>query len=244
MYKFSKVYFKEYWFYGFLMFIVSFSFWSYGTNGIRNGLATSLFLLALSYRDKKVIMYACFAVSYFFHQTLILPLLAYLITAFYNKPKTFMWGWALAIPMSIALGGFWQSLFAGLGFAEDRMGAYLMSQDDANITGGASSGFRYDFLLYSAMAVFNGWYFIFKKKFDDTLYLRLFNTYLIVNAFWILVIRANFSNRFAYLSWFLMAVIIIYPFLKAPFISKVTPLMSKVILAYFAFTYFMYFVYY
>ena len=38
--------------------------------------------------------------------------------------------------------------------------------------------------------------------------------YLTANAFWILVIRSSFSNRFAYLSWFLMAIIIFYPFFK------------------------------
>ncbi|GAL77622.1 hypothetical protein JCM19274_5335 [Algibacter lectus] len=40
----SKTYFKEFWFYSLLMFLASFSFYSYGVNGIRNGLATSMFL--------------------------------------------------------------------------------------------------------------------------------------------------------------------------------------------------------
>src|SRR5690606_1076383 len=32
-------------FYAFLLLVVSFSFWAYGTNGIRNGIASSLFIL-------------------------------------------------------------------------------------------------------------------------------------------------------------------------------------------------------
>jgi hypothetical protein len=36
--------FGKYWFYCFFILVISFSFWAYGTNGIRNGIATSLFL--------------------------------------------------------------------------------------------------------------------------------------------------------------------------------------------------------
>jgi hypothetical protein len=45
MYRVSKVFFGKYWFYSFLMFIISMSFWTYGVNGIRNGMATSLFFV-------------------------------------------------------------------------------------------------------------------------------------------------------------------------------------------------------
>ena len=48
LYKISKTFFKQYWFYAFLMFVVSFSFWTYGVNGIRNGVACSLFLWGVS----------------------------------------------------------------------------------------------------------------------------------------------------------------------------------------------------
>src|SRR5690606_18818632 len=44
----SKKWFNQYWFYMFLMLIGSLSFWGYGVNGIRNGIATSLFILAIS----------------------------------------------------------------------------------------------------------------------------------------------------------------------------------------------------
>ncbi|GAA4114395.1 hypothetical protein GCM10022393_13780 [Aquimarina addita] len=235
MYKVSKVFFKEYWFYSFLMLIASFSFWTYGVNGIRNGMATSLFLWAIAYHHKKVIMFSFFILAALVHKTLLLPIGGYLITLFYNKPKVFLGFWLFSIPLSIVLGGFWISLFTSLGFGDDRMDAYL--------SGGSGSSFRYDFLIYSASAVVTGWYFIFKKKFDDHIYNHIFNTYLITNAFWILVIRANFSNRFAYLSWFMMAVVIIYPFLKCK-IKKQHILVGRALFLYFAFTYFMVFVYY
>jgi hypothetical protein len=59
------------------------------------------------------------------------------------------------------------------------------------------------------------------------------------NAFWILVIRANFSNRFAYLSWFMMALVIIYPFLKSQLMPNQNKVLARVILFYFAFTFLM-----
>lgn len=59
-----------------------------------------------------------------------------------------------------------------------------------------------------------GWYYIYRKKFNDRFYTLIYNSYLLTNIFWILVIRANFSDRFAYLSWFLIPFLLVYPLLK------------------------------
>jgi hypothetical protein len=63
---------------------------------------------------------------------------------------------------------------------------------------------------------------------------------MIANTFWILVIRANFSNRFAYLSWFLMAIVIAYPLLKVKFWDDHYKNVGRIFLAYYLFTYFMF----
>ncbi|GAA3607164.1 EpsG family protein [Flavivirga amylovorans] len=241
MYYISKRFFGKYWFYSFLMFVVSFSFWTYGVNGIRNGIATSIFLLAFSVKDKKILMALLMLLACSFHKTLMLPTLAYIATFFYNNPKTYLKIWLIAIPLSLFLGFVWISLFTKLGFGDDRLGGYLTGEKDAKFE---NVGFRWDFLIYSSSAVFAGWYFIFKKKFTDQNYYRLFNIYLICNAFWILVIRANFSNRFAYISWFMMSIIVVYPYLKSRFFEKQNLALSKVIFLYFAFTYLMSYVYY
>ncbi|WP_299311836.1 EpsG family protein [uncultured Aquimarina sp.] len=239
--KISRTLFKEYWYYSFLMFAVSFSFYTYGVNGIRNGAATSLFLLGLSFHRKKVIMGLFFLVSVSFHKTMFLPIIAYTVTHFYNNPKTFLKGWLLCIPMSLVMGGLWISIFSSLGFADDRLSGYLNAEVDAAAF--ASTGFRWDFLFHSAFAVFAGWYFIYKKNFEDKFYFQLLNTYLICNGFWILVIKANYSNRFAYLSWFMMGLVIIYPFLKKQMFRNQHFMIGKVILIYFSFTYMMYYLY-
>ena len=43
--------------------------------------------------------------------------------------------------------------------------------------------------------------------------LGLRNTYLALNICWLLLMRAAFTNRFAYLSWSLQPWLIVYPFL-------------------------------
>ncbi|QLG46698.1 EpsG family protein [Costertonia aggregata] len=241
LFKISKTFFKEYWYYAFFMFVVSFSFWTYGVNGMRNGAACSLFLWGVSYHHKKVVMAILFLLATMFHKTLFLPILAFICTYIYNNPKNYFKGWLATIPFSLVLGSIFIGIFAGLGFADDRLSGYLTGQAEEGTF--ASTGFRWDFLFHSAFAVFAGWYFVIKRGFDDKLYHQLFNTYLICNGFWVLVIRANYSNRFAYLSWFMMAIVIIYPMLKQQFFKNQHFMIGKIMLVYFAFTYFMYYFY-
>ncbi|CAH8286139.1 EpsG-like putative glucosyltransferase [Mariniflexile fucanivorans] len=241
LYKISKNLFNQYWYYAFLMFVVSFSFFTYGVNGVRNGAALSIFLWGLCYRKNKIIMSMFFFIAILFHKTALLPILAYVATFFYNNPKVYFKAWLVSIPLSLLLGSIFITLFTSLGFGDDRLNAYLTTSDAEAF---ASTGFRWDFLFHSAFVVFAGWYFIYKKKFKDTFYYQLLNTYLICNGFWILVIKANYSNRFAYLSWFMMALVIVYPFLKQTFFKYQYIILGNVILMYFGFTYFMNYIYY
>lgn len=231
-----KKWFKEYWFYGFLMLVTAFSFWAAGTNGIRNAIAGSLFLLGLS-RDKRFFQILLFVIAVGFHLSILLPVLLFVIVQFYNKPKWVIIFWFLCIPLSLLFPGYWENLFANIGFEDERM-SYLTQEVDA--TQFSAVGFRWDFLLYSFVGVFAGWYYIFKKEFKDPIYFQLFNVYVLANAFWILVIRSNFSNRFAYLSWFLLALVIIYPLLKQYLVKKQHKKIGLIVLAHFLFTFFMF----
>lgn len=225
-----KKIFREYAFYAFFALVVSFSFWAYGTNGIRNGIATSLFVFALT-RDRLFIKILLILAAVGFHKSMFLPAGAYLLTLVFKNPKHYFRAWFAAIPLSLVAGGFWERLFAD--FMEDeRTAAYLTQQVE-------TTGFRWDFLLYSASAVYAAYYYIYKKEYRDPLYLTLVNIYLAANAFWILVIRANFSNRFAYLSWFLIALVIFYPLLKVKIVHNQHRVLANILLAYFAFTFLM-----
>ncbi|MGX9985369.1 EpsG family protein [Soonwooa purpurea] len=236
---FVKRYFGIYWWFGFLFTIASFSFWSAGTNGLRNGLGTSLFFLGLVFYRNKAIMYALFIVSYFMHASLIIPIAAFVVSGLYKNPKAYLAIWLLAIPLSLAGGSAWTTFFANLGFAEDRTQGYLTGGSDEYNDQFSQTGFRWDFLVYSASAVFAGWYFIFKKKITDKFYIHLFGTYCIANAFWILVITAAFSNRFAYLSWFLMPAVIAYPMFRYKLWDNQYRVLGIILFLYFMFTYIM-----
>lgn len=232
----SKKWFPVYWFYAFLILVSSFSFWSYGVNGIRNGIATSLFLMAITFAERKMIMIIFLFLACSVHKSILLPTIAYTLTLVNNNPKKYFYAWLVAIPLSLVLGGFFETFFQGLGFA-DRTVGYLTNLDEEIELGKA--GFRWDFILYSALGVYAGYYFVIIKGFKDELYNHLLNTYLLTNAIWILVIRANFSNRFAYLSWFMIGLIIIYPLLKQRLFENTNRAIGNVLLFYFLFTFFM-----
>lgn len=240
LYFFSKKYFSIFWFIPFLMLIGSFSFWPYGTNGLRNGMATSLFIFSLLFYEKqKWLMYIIMAIAYGFHNSLMIPIFAFVLSGLYKNPKNYFYIWLVAIPLSLFGGGFWTSFFMSLGFGDDRATQYLTQAKEYQDLMSAT-GFRWDFVLYSASAVFAGYYYIIKRGFKDQFYTHLLGTYMIANAFWILVIRANFSNRFAYLSWFLMAIIIAYPLFKVKFWDDHYKMVGRIFLAYYLFTYFMF----
>lgn len=235
IYIISKKWFSDYWFYAFIMLAGSFSFWAYGTNGMRNGMASSLFLMAFA-SDKKYKQIVWLALSIGVHNSMLLPALGFVITWFYNNTKAFYAFWFLCIPLSLAMPGFWEGFFAG--FISDDRATYL-TEGNAYDDNFSRLGFRWDFLLYSASGVVAGWYYIFRKKMNDPIYNRLFNTFLFANAFWILVIRANFSNRFAYLSWFLLALVIVYPWIKYKFNDLQTVRLAWILVGYYSFTYIM-----
>jgi len=240
-YFFSKKYCGSYWYFVLFLFVASFMFWPYGTNGIRNGMATSLFILALCYYDRKILMYSIMVLAYFLHSSLLIPIAGFIVAGIYKNPKIYLYIWLVAIPLSLVGGGFWEGFFGGFGFGDDTRAGDYLTKGNINNDNFAYTGFRWDFLFYSSFAVFGGWYYIFKKKLTDKFYIHLWGTFMIANAFWVLVIRANFSNRFAYLSWFLMAPVLAYPLLRYKLFPNQYRLIGIITAIYFLFTYLLYF---
>lgn len=217
--------------------LASMFFWSFGTNGMRNGLATSILMLAFAFHDRKVVMAALFVLAMGFHNSSLLPIGAFLLTFVLRNSMAYLGIYLLCIFLSVTMGGWWESFFATSGLVEDaRFTGYLTAQ--VNPGEFSSTGFRWDFLVYSLFPIATGAWFIFRKGFKDAFYLQLFHTYILCNAFWLLVIRANFSNRFAYLSWFMMSWVIAYPLLKSEDVRSRT--VSFALLAYYGFTYLMF----
>ena len=239
----SKRWFPKYYLFAFLFLVCSFSFLTYGTNGIRNGMATSLFILGLSYiRENHSKMIAILFLSFIFHKSMTLPILALATTFFLTDTKKYFMFWGLSIILSLVMGSLWIQLFASMGFGDERLSGYLTAEVDPSKF--SSTGFRFDFLIYSAAPLALAYFYVIKKGFNDVVYKHILHTYIIANAFWVMVIRANFSNRFAYLSWFLMALVVAYPLFKNVFWNNHFKKVGIVLLVYYGFTYLMFYYYY
>ena len=124
------------------------------------------------------------------------------------------------------------SYFAAM--SDDSRTSYLNNMQNTSY----QVGFRVDFIIYSLTPIIIGYYFIFKKKFRDNFYTLLYNSYILTNIFWILVIRANYTYRFAYLSWFMMPFIMVYPLLKQKLSLKENVWLGSILLGETAFGFF------
>lgn len=227
-----------------LMFITcmgAFSFFTYGTNGIRNGMACSLVIAAMACVNQnllyKIIGALLAFLAFNIHRSTALPIVCILGSFFVKDTRYIMGFWVVSIFISLVAGNAVESFFAGLGF-DERMDTYSSQNVDASRF--SSTGFRWDFLLYSAMPILLGYYIIFVRQVWDKNYLLLLNTYILSNSFWVMMIRASYSNRFAYLSWFLYAIVLIYPCLKFPIWNNQGKKISLILMAHLLFTYFIY----
>lgn len=225
----------------YLVFLAAFSTFSYGTNGVKSGAAASLFILALAYRQNLIACVSFVLISWGFHHSMQLPVAAFILTLFFKDTKWYFSGWVFSLLMAVAHVGYFQSLFAGM---SDEGGASYLTADESSATS-YLTGFRPDFILYSSMPVLVGYYAVYKKEMQlSQLYTCLLNMYLCTNGIWMLCMYASFTNRIAYLSWFLYPIVLIYPFLNENWGPSRYKTFAKVMVAHLTFTLFMTFVYY
>lgn len=202
----------------FLFLLTSFSFWSNGVTIIRSNIGMAFVLYGITLfldntRKSRFISILFFILAFYTHRSTALLSGSFLISRFFIKDtKWCLLIYVICISLSLSLGTFFEEMFALLGF-DDRLSQYTT---DVDYTGFAYAGFRWDFLAYSIVPIFMGWYLIYKKKIKNSIYSFLLNTYILSNAFWVLVIRAQFSDRFASISWTLYFLVLAYPLLKIP----------------------------
>lgn len=232
-----------------LFFFISFSTYNYGTNGLRNGLACSIELVALCLLPERGIKRLLSFMLMFFtlsiHRSTMIPSAAAVISLYLIRDtKMAIRFWLVSIALSLVAGSTVERFFVAIGF-DDRMEAYYNRQFSENTQQIFShTGFRWDFLLYSSAPVAMIWYTTRYRLFTDKMYTMFANTYLIANSFWILVIRAAFSNRFAYLSWFIYPVVIMFPLLRMNLWKDQDRKTAIILFFYSGFTFFMFFIYY
>lgn len=223
--------------YAMVIYLAAFSTFSYGTNGIKAGAAASIFLLAIPYWRKWVIPVIILIISLGFHHSMVLPIVAFICAKFYHKPKIYFLFWVLCIILAAAHITAFQELFASM--ADDRGAEYLEDNDS-----GYRSGFRLDFIAYSAAPILLGRYLMNRKGYQSETYDFIFCLYTFTNAIWILCMYASFTNRIAYLSWFMLPIVLIYPFLDYWFENKQYKALNSVAWGHLAFTLIMTFIYY
>lgn len=231
--------FKNYYYIPLLIIFCMFTFWQYGVNGIRNGLGASIFILAMSYVNKPSVMIALGILACGFHKSIYLMMAAGGLAWFVKNSYYYLAGWIACVGISYVAEFRIQNFLAGIGFGEDdRFSGYLTGDNMIGEVVQMSMVFRWDFLAYSAIGVAVGYYFIFRRNFKDEYYHWIYNTFLATNAFWVLIIRAAYSNRFAQISWFIMPIVLIYPFLKQRFWTNHEKMMGFAILLFYAFTFY------
>ena len=218
-----------------LMFVTSFSFRAYGVNTMRAGLAASFILLGIT--TKKSLFQLLFLwVGVMFHFSMIIPVLAFLVAKFYDNTRLYFGLWGLSVFLSAVAGGFFEQVFSVFGDVDQRAMDYLIGDDENSYR----TGFRLDFIVYSCAPMILGYYYIYKRKFNDVTYKQLYNTYILANMFWVLVIRASYSDRFAYLSWFLYPILLIYPLLRQRILPKQNEKIALTVFLQESFTYLMF----
>ena len=204
----------------FLFFIAAFSFYGYGLNGIRNGMACSLLLISLAcFNNNKKIIYPLGLIfmflAYSIHRSTLMPIIGILLSLTLVKhPSISIKFWLASIILSLLIGNGVGGFIASTGIYEQKSEYFIDAELTEYSEQFSRTGFRWDFLLYSAMPVLLSWYVTIKRNFVDFTYNLIANTYILTNAMWIIIIRSNFSNRFAYLSWFLYPMVLAYPLLR------------------------------
>lgn len=206
-----------------LFCIGAFSFYGYSVNGIRNGVACSFVILALAgvCKGERIwpIILSFIAISC--HKSTALPLACMFFTYFVRNPRYMYAIWVGAIGLSLLLGEAITNIISVISI-DDRMAQIALKGDEVAENWGEllENRFRWDFLLYSSMPILLGAYTLFVRKIYNNTYLILLGTYIYANSFWVLVIRDLFSNRFAYLSWFLYPIVLAYPLFNLPVFER------------------------
>jgi hypothetical protein len=204
--RFIKHFFSnKYQFIVFFSIISALGFYAYGTNTLRQGLALSIFLLALVYKNNKFksILFSILAVL--IHKSLIIPIVAFWVVKKYDLKNNYIYFWLICLVATIFLGS---SVGVVLGdvlvSSDSRIEGYLYGEYESY-----QAGFKLNFLIYSAVPIIYG--LKMKGKLNDEIYNQILSLYIVVNAVWLLMIRIAFTDRFAYLSWFLIPFIFLYP---------------------------------
>lgn len=200
-----------------VLIVGSFSFFSYGFNGMRNGAACALVMLAFIER-RVVIQFVLFLIAVSFHKSALLPVVAYYIANIFTDTRLYLKVWVICIIINVLIPNILGELSWLTDVIEDDRTSYLTTSFD-NFKYDvyfSHTGFRWDFLLFSAIPIYFGWKSTLSSYTNIQPGTLFFNIYLICNSVWLFTARLPFNNRIAYLSWFLMPIVLLHSFVSMP----------------------------
>ena len=190
-----------------IMFCGAFGTFSGAVNGIKNGMACSVFLCALAYKDNWKVCLFFLVISFGFHHSLELSIVAYIVCLFYKNTKVYSCVWIISLILAILHVTYLQTFFAD--FTDEHGASYLLTTDENYWV----PEFRLDFVAYSLAPIALCWWISNRKELQES-YRFVFNVYLIMNSIWLLCMYAAYTNRIVSLSWSLFPVIILMPLLN------------------------------
>lgn len=191
--------------YFFLLFIISPNFFLYGANGIRSGLAASIFIFSFRFLDSKK-QWIILLFSFFMHASMAAPILFYIFSKYIKKTHFIFIIWGICLALTI-LG---LNLLSAIPFESERLSGYLSSSNESL----KILNMPVTFLTYGIIPIIFCYYIIHIKKLYDPFFNKLAITYILSNCIYILSFNVAFTVRFAYLSEFLMPLLITYPIFK------------------------------
>lgn len=219
---------KEYWWYYLVIVFISTGYYNGATNILRSGLGMSLVFYGLAnfapeckHRIKALLF--CL-IGCTIHLSTGLILSAFVLAYFFPKHKVYLAIWSIFVVLSYfdTLNFIGPYISDFMGDESYRFDVYVDSIGQ-DIETYKNAGFRFDFLFYSAIPIIFALTYINKYKYRNPFYYILFSAYLIINSFWLIVIRMPFGDRFALMSWIFIPCLTTYPLLS----SKSTPIVNK-----------------
>lgn len=214
-----------------IMYCGTFCVFGGAVNGIKNGMALSVFLCALAYKDNWKIFIPLLALSIGFHHSMQLSLAVFALCLFYKKTNRYYLAWFFGLIIAAAHITYFQNMLAG--FTDEHGQGYLLTNADSLFV----TGFRPDFILYSSAPVILGWWLMKKQKIQlPDHYGFCLNVYLVMNTIWLLCMYSSFTNRISALSWALFPILLLYPFLNMQFNPKQYKYVSWIVAGQLAFT--------
>lgn len=199
-----------------LFFYVSyFFFYGPAMTVLRNGLALGFDLIGVYYifskKNNKGILFLLLGIG--FHSSTFFLIAGIVVSYFLNIEKSLIiWGIASIVSF---LGGNAKNLLqliltSNIALEDKTMGTQDVYQNYTQY----KLGFRYDFFLFSAFYVVLIAFLVYKKKFEDELFLKYAKLYIILNAFFIFSFGIPFCDRYGLYSWIFIPALLTIPFLN------------------------------